>query len=190
MLPEKTFVTHTHEGTRLHVGCPACILSHRYKVQVAPTLKAALPFNKERTRLLMLDIKRIFFPNYRKPWYSIKAALCLLVFTFAIGTACATPTNTVSSLSWDAYSDPSAVGFFVYWRDKSQAASQYSNTQRFSITGTTLTTETLSAFLPATHQPNLCFVLTAVDAASNESQFSNEVCGFTGFSSPNHLTIK
>jgi len=69
--------THTHQGPRLHVGCPACILIKRYgqpsHMVVSPPamIDPARP-NRERTKALMQEIKTLFFPNYRGPWFTLK----------------------------------------------------------------------------------------------------------------------
>lgn len=116
----------------------------------------------------------------------ILVMLCLFVLAF-VGCASAMPTPTVSALAWDQYSDSNAVGFYIYWRDQNAAGSAYNDLSKFKLTGTTLITEPFSTFLPIAHPAKLCIVMTAFDAGNNESQFSNEVCGFTGFSTLQHL---
>lgn len=113
--------------------------------------------------------------------------LCSLALTVACASA--TPSPAVSSLSWNAYTDTNAVGFYVYWR-ADVPGSAYSNLNRLQITNTTAITEAIASVVPATHPSSVCFVLTAYDAAGNESAYSNEACGFMGFTNPAGVAVK
>lgn len=120
----------------------------------------------------------------------MKILSVLFAMLLIASTACATPTPTTATLSWDTYTDPNATGFYIYWRDAALASSAYTNANRFQLTNKTLTTEPMSAFLPAGHPSSLCFVLTAYSLPTVESAFSNETCGFTGFSTIQNLLAK
>lgn len=113
----------------------------------------------------------------------LKMFLTIALMLISVVTACATPTPTVSTLAWDAYTDSNGVGFYIYWR-QNNASSSYNNTNRVQVTGTTTVQDAISAVIPATHPSSVCFVLTAYDSANNESAFSNEACGFVGLNSP------
>ena len=111
----------------------------------------------------------------------------LIGLVLSIMTACAshaTPTPVVAGLAWDAYTDPSGVGFYVYWKDQGNATSTYNNTNRTQITDRTRVGILMNAIVAATHPSSMCFVLTAYDSAGNESAYSNEACGFTGIPNP------
>lgn len=114
----------------------------------------------------------------------LKMWLIIAALLVTVSTACATPTPVVSTVSWDAYTNTNGVGFYLYWRDKSNATSTYSNTNRFQITSITTISELISSVVPAIHPSSLCMVLTAYDGAGDESGYSNEVCGFVGMPSP------
>ena len=118
----------------------------------------------------------------------IKMLWIMLVMVMSLATSCvtsqATPTPTVSTLAWSPYTDTNGKGFWVYWKDKSNVAATYVNTNRTQITNIAQITEALSLVLPAVHPDNVCFVLTAYDTVGSESGYSNEVCGFTGFTAP------
>lgn len=115
-------------------------------------------------------------------------SLCAaLVLTAACASA--TPTSAVSTVNWNAYTDPSGVGFYLYWRSD-VPTSAYSNTSRIQITSITAVTEAIATAVPTPHSSSLCFVLTAYDAAGNESAYSNEACGYTGFPGPAGTNLK
>lgn len=66
---------HTHTAGRLTVGCPACLLLKRYGSPALPGFTRAddgATLNKARVRVTMQEIKRLFFPNHRGPWYTLR----------------------------------------------------------------------------------------------------------------------
>lgn len=116
----------------------------------------------------------------------LKMFLTIALLVISVVTACATPTPVITSLSWDAYTDPNGKGFWVYWKDKGNAAASYNDANKTQITDVTKVSVLISAIVAATHPSSMCFVLTAFDSAGNESAFSNEACGFTGFPAPSN----
>lgn len=118
----------------------------------------------------------------------MKMLAVVLFAILSVVTACATsqatPTSTVSTLAWDAYIDTNGKGFYVYWKDKSNTAATYTNVNRTQITSIATVSEAIALVVPLIHPSSLCFVLTAYDGSGNESGYSNEVCGFTGFTTP------
>lgn len=117
----------------------------------------------------------------------LKMYFAMIGLLLSVLTACtshATPTTVMQGLAWDAYTDTSAAGFYVYWKDQGNATSAYNNTNRTQITDITKVSILLNAIVAATHPSSLCFVLTAYDSANNESGYSNEVCGFAGMPNP------
>ena len=113
----------------------------------------------------------------------LKMLFVLLALITSLSVACvghATPTNVVTTLSWDAYTNAEGTGFYVYWR-KNSTGTTYSNVNRFQIVGVTATSQLISGALPTIRPADLCFVLTVYNSVGSESAYSNEVCGFTGF---------
>lgn len=95
---------------------------------------------------------------------------------------------TVSTLSWTLYTDANAQGFYIYWRDQSDAQSTYTMNNRVQVVGTSLVTDDIAAILPTVHPEYVCFVMTAYNSENKESVFSNEACGFVGTSPANGQT--
>lgn len=114
----------------------------------------------------------------------MKMLLTIVMILFTSVVACATPTPTVSKLVWDKYTDQNGKGFYVYWRAQAQ---QFDNNSRTKITDVNRVDVLLSALSATQPASTLCYALTAYDSADNESNYSNEVCGFTGFSAPSGL---
>lgn len=118
----------------------------------------------------------------------VKMLFMIMVMIVSLTTAChtsqATPTPVVSGLAWSAYTDTNGVGFWVYWKDKSNATATYTNVSRKQITNITQVSALLSDVLPTVRPSDVCFVLTAYNSVGSESGYSNEVCGFTGFTAP------
>ena len=121
----------------------------------------------------------------------IKMLWTILFVVLSVMTACksteATPTPVVSSIAWDTYTDVNGKGFYVYWRDQNGANSVYDNANRTKITDVTQVNVLISAIVAAVHPTSMCFALTVYDGVDNESQYSNEVCGFTGIKSVSNV---
>lgn len=121
----------------------------------------------------------------------IKMLWMVLVGIMSLVSACrtveATPTPVVSGLAWSAYIDTNGKGLWVYWKDKSNATATYTNINRTQITNIAQISVLLSVVLPTVHPADVCFVLTAYNSVGSESGYSNEVCGFTGFTAPSGL---
>lgn len=120
----------------------------------------------------------------------LKMFLTIALMLVSVVTACATPTPKVEVLEWDSYQDANGKGFYIYWKDKGNAASAYNNVDRKKITDVTTVSAVIQNIVGALHPSSMCFVLTAYDAADNESGYSNEACGFTGMPSPSNARGK
>jgi len=112
-------------------------------------------------------------------------ALCLCLLA-SVASAAPTPKN--SQLLWDDYTDPDGVGYFLYWAKESEPLPRlYDNTRRTDI-GANASETIITASLTAVNvKGKMCFKLTAYDLAKNESDFSNEACGFFGVTGPKGL---
>ncbi len=121
--------------------------------------------------------------------------LSTLVFGLAgvLLSACsafAVPTPKDSALTWDAYTDPSATGYYLYWDNEADSPRDYNDTQRVQIPrGATPEQIQVITTLPGA-KGSLCFKLTAHDSLNRESAFSNEACGWFGIPEPKGLQKK
>lgn len=58
---------------KLVFGCLLCKRNYPHvHEETTPTPVVDQPINKTRTLLLMKDLQRIFFPNYRGRWYTVR----------------------------------------------------------------------------------------------------------------------
>jgi len=117
-----------------------------------------------------------------------RTVLTVLVLVPLVGSAFALPTPKASKLQWDDYTDPDATGFYLYWVREKPEPRVYADTQKVDLGLDTDETITVIDFLSSA-QGRLCFRLTAYDAAGNESDFSNEACGFFGVAPPGNLRV-
>ena len=103
-----------------------------------------------------------------------------LLFGFSVYFAYAEPTPKASKLTWDDYTDPDGVGFFLYWAKQSESTPRvYDNTRRIDVLRPDPEQVVILQVKPDA-LGGVCFKLTAYDAAGNESGFSNETCGYVG----------
>lgn len=112
--------------------------------------------------------------------------LVLLVLVAAVAWGLPTPRKT--TLQWDDYTDPDATGFFLYWVKEQPQPRVYLDAQRVDLGLDTDETVLVVSALPMS-KGRMCFRLTAYDAAGNESDFSNEACGFFGVGPPANLRV-
>jgi len=102
-------------------------------------------------------------------------------------SALAGPTPTAKQLFWDDYTDPDGIGFNLYWAmQKEPSPRAYDDTRRIDI-GRPDPEQVIILSIKPNAKSSMCFQLTAYDAAGNESDFSNEVCGFMGIEKPKNL---
>jgi len=118
----------------------------------------------------------------------MKARLFLLALLALLvaSPAFAEPTPPNRKLSWDAYTDPSGAGFFLYWAREAESPRKYDNTRRIDLKKPA-GNEIVVIDAKADATASLCFRMTAYDAAGHESVFSNEVCGWFGLPTVQNL---
>ena len=98
------------------------------------------------------------------------------------------PTPVDQTLTWNDYTDPDGIGFFMYWALESETLPrQYTDTRKVDLSRPDPETIIVKDVMPA--KGSLCFKLTAYDAASNESDWSNEDCGFFGLTGASGLLV-
>lgn len=97
------------------------------------------------------------------------------------------PTPVDGSLAWDTYTDPDGTGFFLYWAPEAENPRQYIDTRKVDLGRPFPEQIVVKDVMPA--KASLCFKLTAYDAAGNESDWSNEDCGWFGLTAPGGLVV-
>ena len=111
----------------------------------------------------------------------------VLIGLLACGTVAAAPTVKFTKLVWDPYTDTTKVGYWLYWAMQSEPTPRvYDNTRRVDAGNPAIESLVVATVLP-TAKGSMCFKATARDAAGNESDLSNEACGFFGFTAPGNL---
>jgi hypothetical protein len=115
----------------------------------------------------------------------------VICFCLIATIASATPAFKNTKILWDDYSDPEGVGYFLYWAKANEPSPRlYDDTRRVDIgpnASETIITATLSEI---SVKGRMCFKLTAYDVLKDESDFSNEACGFFGVPSPKKLQVE
>ena len=97
------------------------------------------------------------------------------------------PTPVDGSIAWDTYTDSDGIGFFLYWAPEAESPRQYIDTRKVDLGRPFPEQIIVKDFMPP--RGSLCFKLTAYDAAGNESAWSNEDCGYFGFTGPSGLVV-
>ncbi len=98
----------------------------------------------------------------------------------------AEPTPTATKLLWDDYTDPDAIGFFGYWAPQIESPRMYGDARKIDL-GRPDNEEVVLLDVKPDISGNLCWKVTAYDAAGNESGFSNEACDWFGITIPFNL---
>ncbi|KKK76142.1 hypothetical protein LCGC14_2866640 [marine sediment metagenome] len=118
--------------------------------------------------------------------------IALIVSAVLLLGGCAghgSPTPVDQTLTWDNYTDPDGIGFFLYWAPEAESPRQYTDTRKVDLGRPFPEHIIVKDFMPA--RGSLCFKLTAYDAAGNESDWSEpDVCGFFGLSAVDNLRIE
>lgn len=110
----------------------------------------------------------------------MKSILVMLTFLVLAGSCFALPTPPATTISIDAYSDPDAIGFWLYIQD-GQACdpAKWSDARRVDLGLPTLNATTDRSEWDVSVVTELkatdCVAVTAYDAAGNESAFSTIV---------------
>jgi len=112
----------------------------------------------------------------------------LAVTLSAAVPAWAEPTPTNSTLSWDHTSAPDSAGFYIYAAPQAESPRIYSDARRFQIADPAARSAVVLDVAGPT-SGGWCFQMTAYNTADQESSFSNEACGFFGFSPPTNLRV-
>ena len=97
------------------------------------------------------------------------------------------PTPVDRTLTWDNYTDPDGIGFFLYWAPEAESPRQYIDTRKIDLGRPDPEQIIVKDVMPA--RGSLCFKLTAYDAAGNESDWSSGDCGYFGFAGPSGLVV-
>ena len=123
----------------------------------------------------------------------MKRLVILLFASVVMLASCATPphgspTPVDRTLTWDDYTDPKGTGFFFYWAPEAENPRQYIDTRKVDLGRPNPETIVVKDFLPDA-KASLCIKLTAYDAAGNESDWSNEDCGWFGLTGPSGLVV-
>ena len=116
--------------------------------------------------------------------------LILMISAVFLLTSCAghgSPTPVDQTLTWDDYTDPDGIGFFLYWAPEAESPRQYIDTRKVDLGRPFPEQIIVKDVMPA--KASLCFKLTAYDAAGNESDWSGEACGWFGLTRPSGLVV-
>lgn len=112
-----------------------------------------------------------------------------LIILGIAGTIYAMPSERNTRLVWSHDGDVDLAGFYVYSAPESENPRIYSDARRFQIPFPSSREALVLDINPGTTK-SWCFKVTAYDTSGNESDFSNEACGFFGFVTPNALAVE
>lgn len=113
----------------------------------------------------------------------------LLGSLLLVGTAQAQPTPTNRMFLWDAPADMSqVVGYYFYYAPEAENPRAYSNVRRVQIADPLVRQLAVVDF--SAGLGNLCGKVTAYNVQNQESDYSNEVCGFFGIPAPRNVQIQ
>ena len=110
-----------------------------------------------------------------------------IVLVACAGPPHGSPTPVDRTLTWDTYTDPDGIGFFLYWAPEAENPRQYIDTRKVDLGRPDPEQIIVKDVMPA--KASLCFKLTAYDAAGKESDWSNEACGWFGLTGPGGLVV-
>ena len=102
----------------------------------------------------------------------------------------AAPTTPDRQIIWEhAGTDPDLAGFYLYVAKQSETPPRtYDDTARYQIADP-LARKAILIDLDPVSTGGLCFQMTAYDTSDNESEFSNESCGWFGMSGVFNLGV-
>ncbi|HWO56523.1 MAG TPA: hypothetical protein VNN55_03040 [bacterium] len=101
----------------------------------------------------------------------------------------AEPTPRQTMFAWDAPADSTAVtGYWLYYAPEAESPRVYSNARRVEIPDPAVRQIAVVDFSATLGR--LCARVTARNAAGQESDFSNEACGFFGIPAPSGLRVQ
>lgn len=116
----------------------------------------------------------------------------LFMFILILGiasSAFAMPSERDSRLVWSHDGDSDLAGFWVYAAPEKESPRVYSDARRFRVPLATAR-EAIVLDLSSDISKSWCFRVTAYDTSDNESEFSNEACGWFGFTPPNTISVE
>ena len=118
--------------------------------------------------------------------FSILLASLILLSTNVF----AVPTTPNRIITWEhAGTEPDLAGFYLYVAPQTEVPPRaYDDTARYQIADP-LARQAILIDLDPASTGGLCFKITAYNTAGNESDWSNEACGFFGLSGPFNLGI-
>lgn len=106
------------------------------------------------------------------------------------------PRPPEDSISWeDSGNEQSMIGGYMlyYALETEPTPRHYSDARRVDMgkpsTGGPNFTDSIKAHFPQA-KGSMCFRMTAYDTLGNESDFSNEACGWQGMGNPKNLLVK
>lgn len=120
----------------------------------------------------------------------MKKIVALLFLILLIPTlAFSMPSDRDSKLTWSHDGDIDLAGFWVYAAPQKETPRVYSDARRFKV-GNPSVREVFILDITPDISKSWCFRLTAFDVDGKESAFSNEDCGYFGFTPPNALVVE
>ena len=120
----------------------------------------------------------------------ILRATIIVSFLLCSTTVFAVPTTPNRQIIWEhAGIEPDLAGFYLYVAPQSATPPRtYDDTARYQIADP-LARQAILIDLDPASTGGLCFQMTAYDTSGNESDFSNEACGWFGMSGPFNLGV-
>lgn len=116
-------------------------------------------------------------------------SISILLLFILPAAAWSMPAEKNRELIWEHPGEPDLAGFYVYAAPESENPRQYTDARRFQIPNAAARDAIVLDLQPAIAK-RWCFKVTAYDAAGSESDFSNEDCGFFGFTPPFGAAVK
>lgn len=119
----------------------------------------------------------------------MKLSIAILFLIILPAGVFAMPSEKNRELIWEHPGDSDLAGFFVYAAPESENPRQYTDARRFQIPNAAARGAIVLDLQPAIAK-RWCFKVTAYDLAGSESDFSNEACGFFGFTPPSGAAVQ